>query len=356
MINRIDISGVRNIDQLSFCPGEQINLLHGINGSGKSSILEAIYLLAAGKSFRSTKIAPLIQNGRKECSIFAKLDDSLAVGLLKGRNQKPLLKLQGERQPNWLEVARLIPVQVIDSNTFRLLEGSPKDRRKFLDWGVFHVEPSFVSHWRNSRKCIAHRNLLLKSGRPDMSQLRAWNIELCKEAALVDRARERYFTDFLPIFNDVLCKIGAIGDISITYRRGWDNELDLAEVLERSLSIDVKYGSTQNGPHRADIVVKSGGISAVDVLSRGQQKILVSILKLAQGAFQSKAESRRCIFLIDDLPSELDKNNRANICRFLQGLGNQIFMTCVDRESLENSWESTALVAQFHVEHGKISI
>jgi len=354
-INRLDISKVRNIDEISFEPGEQINLIHGVNASGKTSILEAIHLLAVGRSFRSTKsTTPMIQHNRNDCTVFARLEGGLAVGLQKARNQKPLLKLQSEKQVNWLEVAHLLPVQVIDSNTFRLLEGSPKDRRRFLDWGVFHVEPSFVKHWRNTRKCIANRNLLLKSGRPNRDQLQAWNTELCVEAELVDRARADYFSRFTPIFDEVLRTIGTISGISLSYRRGWDEELLLSEALERNKEVDRKYGSTQHGPHRADIVVKHEGISAVDVLSRGQQKILVSALKLAQGAFLSQEASRLCIFLIDDLPAELDDVNRESICRFMQGLGSQIFMTCVNEESLKNSWESTTLIAKFHVEHGKI--
>jgi DNA replication and repair protein RecF len=353
--SHLDISRVRNIDEISIDPGKQINLIHGVNGSGKTSILEAIHLLAVGRSFRSTKSAiPMIQHASTDCTVFARLDGGIAVGLQKARNQKPLLKLQGEKQANWLDVAHLIPIQVIDSNAFRLLEGSPKDRRRFLDWGVFHVEPSFVTHWRNSRKCIANRNLLLKSNRIDEGQLQAWNTELCVEAELVDRARSAYFSRFSPILEEVLRKMDAVGDISINYRRGWDNELTLTEVLKRNKDIDLRYGSTQSGPHRADIVVKHEGISAVEVLSRGQQKILVSALKLAQGAFLTRESNRRCIFLIDDLPAELDHANRERICHFMQSSGSQVFMTCVDEGSLKNSWESKTLIAKFHVEHGKM--
>lgn len=354
-INQLEITRVRNIDSISIQPGSQINLIHGVNGSGKTSILEAIHLLAAGRSFRSTKTTPLIQHEGTDCTVFARLDGGLAAGLQKTRNQKPLLRLQGEKQSNWVNVARAMPVQVIDSNTFRLLEGGPKERRRFLDWGVFHVEPSFVEHWRNSRKCIANRNQLLKSPRPDLGQIQAWNKELCFEAEQVDRARFEYFSRFSPIFQDVISDLGAVGDISIEYRRGWDSETELSEVLLRNELVDKKYGSTQNGPHRADIVVKYEGNSAVDVLSRGQQKMLVSAMKMAQGAFQSAVDGRQCLFLIDDLPAELDDSNRQMVCTFLESLGNQVFMTCVDEESLENCWKSTAFITKFHVEHGKIS-
>jgi hypothetical protein len=116
-IKQLEITRVRNIDSISMEPGKQINLIHGINGSGKTSILEAIHLLAAGRSFRSAKTTPLIQHESKDCTVFAKLESGLAAGLQKSRNQGPLLRLQGEKQPNWENVARALPVQVIDSNS-----------------------------------------------------------------------------------------------------------------------------------------------------------------------------------------------------------------------------------------------
>jgi DNA replication and repair protein RecF len=354
IFNRLNISEFRNIENLSFAASDRVNLIYGANGSGKTSILEAVHVLATGKSFRSTKTAPVIRNGASALTVFAELSGGVTVGLQKFRNQKPMLKLQGDKQSSWVDVARLLPVQVLDSTTFRLLEGSPRERRRFLDWGVFHVEPAFVDHWRNSRKCIANRNQLLKSSRPDLQQLRAWNLELSRAAAMVDQARSDYFSRFIPIFEDVVRTIAEIGSISLQYRRGWDAERDLLEVLEGCESQDIKYGTTQNGPHRADIVVKQEGISAADVLSRGQQKMLVSALKLAQGVIQADNADRRCIFLVDDLPAELDEGNRGRICRYLQEMETQVFLTCVDYTSLKNSLDWAAEVTKFHVEHGKI--
>jgi DNA replication and repair protein RecF len=101
--------------------------------------------------------------------------------------------------------------------------------------------------------------------------------------------------------------------------------------------------------------VKQGGVAASEVLSRGQQKMLVSALKLAQGVIQSETENRRCVFLVDDLPAELDEANRGSICRFLQKMGGQVFLTCVDDSTLKYSLDWEASVTKFHVEHGKIS-
>jgi DNA replication and repair protein RecF len=354
IIKRLELSQFRNLEALSLEAGAHVNLIYGPNGSGKTSILEAIHVLATGKSFRSTKTVPLIRYEASQLTVFAALAGGVPLGLQKFRNQKPVLKLLGEKQANWVEVARLLPVQVLDATTFRLLEGSPKERRRFLDWGVFHVEPTFIDHWRNSRKCIANRNFLLKARQPDRSQLRAWNLELARESDLVDQARQHYFERFVPVFNEVLREIAKLPDISLHYRRGWDHGSDLLELMEKNEQQDIRYGSTQSGPHRADIVVRQGGLLAAEVLSRGQQKMLVSALKLAQGVMQSAQDNRRCLFLVDDLPAELDEVNRARICRFLQDMQGQVFLTCVDDTTLKNSLDWGPTVTKFHVEHGNI--
>ncbi|MBT8146236.1 MAG: DNA replication and repair protein RecF, partial [Gammaproteobacteria bacterium] len=173
-------------------------------------------------------------------------------------------------------------------------------------------------------------------------------------ATLVDQARQGYFSRFVPIFQDVVRKIAEIGDISLNYRRGWDAERDLLQVLVSTENQDLKYGTTQAGPHRADIVVKLEGVPASDVLSRGQQKMLVSALKLAQGVIQAENTERTCIFLVDDLPAELDEGNRKRICCYLQEMHTQVFLTCVDHSSLRNSLDWSTGVTKFHVEHGKI--
>lgn len=354
-IEQLHISRLRNITGMTLEPGRNVNLICGDNGSGKTSILEAIHLLATGKSFRSNRTMPVVQMGEKDYVIFLELAGGTRVGMQRGSDDRPLLKVQGERQSGWVEVARLLPVQVIDSTSFRLLEGGPKDRRRFLDWGVFHVEPGFVEHWRNCRKCIANRNALLRTPRLDRRQLNAWNAELCREAELVDRARSEYFAAFLPVFDSVLKEIGDFEEVSLTYRRGWDKDKSLEQVLGEAESSDTRNGMTQSGPHRADIVVKKGAMPAAEVLSRGQQKILVTAMKLAQGRFQNTNSAHRCIFLVDDLPAELDEKNRARVCRFLESLECQVFLTSVDESAIESVLDPRRQHTKFHVEHGKIA-
>ncbi len=354
---RLEIGAVRNILSASLSPSPTMNLLHGENGSGKTSVLEAIHLLGTGQSFRSTKIDPLINHDADTATVFAELAQGQHIGLEKSRNRNHQLKLQGQKQSGWESVARVLPVQILDAHTFLLLEGGPRARRRFLDWGVFHVEPEFVDAWRRTRKCLANRNLLLKSRQVDRAQLAAWERELDQAATIVDNARSRYFATFMPVFLALYKQLAhdSVSEVLLGYERGWEAGKPLAQVLDETLETDTRYKATQHGPHRAELQVKIGRNRAIDVMSRGQQKLLVCALKLAQGQLLADQLERNCIYLVDDLPAELDEHNAGVVFELLRAQGSQIFVTCVNLKALENTLNSSAEVAQFHVERGTIT-
>ncbi|MDO9318222.1 MAG: DNA replication/repair protein RecF [Gammaproteobacteria bacterium] len=355
VISRLDVLNVRNLSNVKLLPAQKLNLIFGDNGSGKTSLLEAIHLLGLGRSFRSQKLDSIIQNEKEECVVFCELAEGSSIGLSKSRRQGHQLKLMGEKQRNWADAARHLPVQILNSESFLLLEGSSKVRRRYLDWGVFHVEQDFVGAWRKAAKCLAHRNLLLKQRSPDRDQLAAWDIELCRLSELIDSSRSEYFALLCPALLETVAKLIDLPDLNLQYCRGWDNTADLASVLKAGLVKDLKYGATQHGPHRADLVVKIGRSDAVEILSRGQQKLLVSAMKVAQGYLLSQLIGVKSVYLLDDLPSELDASNRRRVCALLDELDCQVFMTCVDPEDLEKSWPAGLMPRKFHVEHGKIA-
>lgn len=355
-LSRLELTAFRNIEHIELDPAQSLNLIHGENGSGKTSILEAIHLLATGKSFRSSLVDPLIKDGEHEAIIFAKTNDGSSFGLSKPRNKKHQLKLNGSNQKNWDDVARSLPTQVLDSGSFQFLEGGPKARRRFLDWGVFHVEPLFVANWRRSRVAIAQRNRLLKGASLDEAQLQVWDHELCQAAREIDQFRREYMDAILPEFEEVYANLNKQNsqDLSIAYKRGWDDDTELDQALLANRSQDIKYGASQLGPHRADIEVRAGKRKALEVLSRGQQKLLICALKLAQGRLLSTAVGRQCIYLVDDLPAELDSENRKRVLTQLGASKAQLFVTSVEREALNlDSFEGSE-VATFHVERGII--
>lgn len=354
-IERLEVSRVRNLTEVRVHPCSTINILFGTNGSGKTSFLESVHLLGLGRSFRSSKLEPIIQENSEDIVVFGLLESGTSVGVSKSRRRGHTLKLQGEKQRSWAEVARHLPIQVINSDSFSLLEGSPRVRRRFLDWGVFHVEHNFIGDWRRASKCIAQRNLLLKQRRFDIDEIRAWDNELAILADRIDKARADYFREFTPLFQEVLASLIELPGLSLEYSRGWSVGESLAEVLIAALPRDQKYGATQNGPHRADVLVKVGKLDAGEVLSRGQQKLLVCALKISQGLLLENKLGIKSIYLVDDLPAELDSLNRRKVCGLLESLNTQVFLSCVDPEEIENCWSKASLPRKFHVEHGKIA-
>ncbi|MEX2468133.1 MAG: DNA replication/repair protein RecF [Pseudohongiellaceae bacterium] len=356
VIRELQITGVRNLQQVELQSHPHFNLIHGANGSGKTSLLEAIHLLGLGRSFRTAQTDSLINHERDEAVVFVRLSDNHKLGISRGRRDRQRLKLDDQVQSNWDRVAALLPILVLDANAFLLLEGGPGSRRQFMDWGVFHVEPDFLAQWRRTRKCLANRNQLLKGSRPDRQQLKVWDRELCAAAELVDKARNRYLDALLPEFARVYQALvpDAPFALALEYHRGWPAGESLLQVLEDHHAQDVRYRATQFGPQRADLAIRAGKQKAVEVLSRGQQKMLVIALKIAQGRLLSLSQERLCCYLVDDLPAELDADNRAAVMRYLVEQESQLFVTSVSREAVLEGLDKATEMAAFHVERGKI--
>jgi len=356
-IHRLHITQFRNLDQVSLEPSPHVNIIHGKNGSGKTNILEAIFFLTHGRSYKASKNASLVQRESAFATVFANIGDSqLPVGIQRDASGSTEVRIAGEAVTAISELASLVPLQFIHSEAFQILEGSPKYRRQFIDWGVFHVEHAFISAWRNTQKALKNRNTLLRSGRMDANELASWNQEFVSNANLVDQARSRYLEGFKQNFNELIDQFSDLPKIDISYSRGWDKTKTLDEVLADSLIRDKKSGFTHSGPQRADIRVRVDKENVSDILSRGQQKMVVSAMKLAQGHYLIKSkQQKRCIYLLDDLPAELDSEHLLKICRVLEAMDAQVFISCIDPKVLEDCWEDKQKVKMFHVEHGVLS-
>ena len=177
----------------------------------------------------------------------------------------------------------------------------------------------------------------------------------CAWPAMKSMAIEAYIQALKPVFERTLGELVELDTLSLSYYRGWDKDRELAEVLASSLLRDQQMGHTQAGPQRADLRLRLGAHNAADILSRGQQKLVVCALRIAQGHLLNQAKHGQCIYLVDDLPSELDEQHRRALCRLLDDLDCQVFITCVDRELMRDGWRTDTPVAMFHVEHGGIT-
>lgn len=355
-IQALQITAVRNIGSAAMACHPRLNIIYGANGSGKTSLLEAVYLLARGKSFRTSNTDSVIGSGAQESVVHARLLDH-QLGVSRGRSDRHRLQLDDKPQSNWDEVARVMPVLILDAGSFTLLDGGPKARRQFLDWGVFHVEHTFLPAWRRYRRALANRNQLLKLPRPSDAELAAWDSEMGVAATIIDDCRQRYADDLAPAVSEVFSRLASdsVSECTLDYQRGWSPNIPLVEALQQSRALDLRYRSTQVGPQRADLVIRIGGRLALDVLSRGQQKMLVSAMKVAQGKLYTQTLGRDCIYLIDDLPAELDTRNRSRVLEVLGGLDCQLFVTSVEASAIQNASPALKDYSAFHVERGKIS-
>lgn len=312
------------------------------------------------RSFRSGPPRSLITHGEAAYTVFAerKIEGggTRALGVSREQDGTLTLRVAGETIRSVARMADEQPLLLINNESFELLLGQPQQRRRFLDWGVFHVEHPFRGYWQRFQRALTQRNHLLRRGRISPDELAPWDQDLARSGESVSEGRARFVSGLQPVFASFLERLAPeLEDVELRYRRGWDATTDYLTVLERGLDSDLEQGFTRSGPQRADLRVTVGGYPAAETLSRGQQKLLICALKLAQGRMLADRAPDPGVYLIDDLPSELDVERCERVCRCLAEMGAQTILTCVDRAAIPPHWlgEPDEL-AVFHVEHGEV--
>jgi|SRR5690554_1393037 len=352
LIDRVAFTGLRNLAALDFSPSPGINLIVGDNGSGKTSLLEGLFILGMGRSFRTRQLKHAIAHDAREMTLFFRLcgNPPVPVGVRRERDAGELeVRMAGERLVRLAQLIEALPIQLVNPDAFRLLEGPPAARREFLDWGVFHVKHEFYAAWQRAKRALKHRNALLRRDRMDAESLTVWERELAIWGERVDALRDEWLANFIPVFEETLAKLIDLPTLSLHYFRGWDRQRSLQQVLEQGRASDFQMGFTQTGPQRADLRIRFDGRPAVEVLSRGQQKLVVSALKLAQGQLLERMTGRACLYLVDDLPAELDVQHRYVFCHLLSSMRCQAFVTSVEFDALAGAWKDEIESSVFHV-------
>ncbi len=357
ILTNVNIHHVRNLEaqQLEFTNG--VNLILGENGSGKSSILESIHLLGYGRSFRSHHTRPLIKFGQTTLVVSADIrsdqDDSYRFGYQKSSNGKTLVRLNQE-DVTFLEMIRFFPIQIIHPESFEQVYSGAAPRRKILDWGMFHVEPSFGLLWAKYQKVLKQRNSALKRTIIH-AEICCWDEMLIALGNQIELIRRKWVASLL---SEIALAIEQLlpnlsSEISITYQAGWSEEERLEEALARSLQRDLHLGATQVGPHRADLVMAYREISIEKVLSRGQQKLIMIALFMAQARWLKENTGKKSVLLIDDVISELDNINIAKLLAFLEAQQQQVLITAVDEKGL-NFADKVGDLRRFSIENGRV--
>ena len=349
-LKRFTAQGFRCLADTEIAPDPEYTLIYGANASGKTSLLEALAYLGRGKSFRGAPPSNLIQHGRQEFLLFGELESHGRTASIGVRNSRSGLEVRvdGDSNGGTASLAAALPLQVIDPDVHNLVSGGPEDRRRFLDWLAFHVEQDYLGVWRQFRRVLKQRNAALKAG-TGRTALGAWDREFSRLAKRVGAARERVLgiaLDTLRVHGTALLD----ADIDFRYGQGWAADKTLDEALEDHFERDSAAGTTQVGPHRADLRLIVDDRQARRLVSRGQQKLLASAMILAATETAQSVLGRPLLLLLDDPAAELDRDSIGRLMERVAGLGSQVIATSLQRDELAFPVPPRV----FHVEHGKL--
>ena len=351
---KLDIYAVRNIQKQTIIPAPGINFIVGENASGKSALIEAIFILGRAKSFRSATIKPVISFSQHHLTVSAQTlqanGNTIHLGI-KLDNKSLEIRINKQSTQKRSDLAYSLPLQLIHPKSYELLDAGPHLRREFLDWGVFNDDENFLPAWRNFKKALTQRNSLLKAKRTD--HINVWNNELVNYGTIVNSYRHHYLQKFKPVFTEIVDRFLDIGDIDIKLIKGWDGTKEFQQALTEDMDKDLRYGCTHSGPHRGDFQLMVGSMLAKDFVSRGQLKLLVMSLKLAQVQLLANEHNNMGCFLVDDFAAELDATNRAKLLHYLTEMNCQVFITATEISDF-GDLSHIKNYKMFHVEHGNI--
>lgn len=355
-LEKLRIRGLRCLGdaELTLKPG--INVLVGANGAGKTTVLEAVFLLSHGRSFRSGAKEALVQRGATGFSVFAELRhaDQRTRRLGLGREGSRWEAKVDGASATLGELVQECAVVCFEPGSHALIAGAAEERRRYLDWGVFHVEHDFLSSWRRYQRALKQRNSLLRSsGAPlDDSLFAPWEFELAQSAQLLHQQREAYLAQLRPMLvASASALLPELGPLALHYRRGWSAEQDLAEQLRVQRGRDLARGHTTLGAHRADWSIGFEQAPLREHLSRGQEKLTALACVLAQAQLHATCLGEWPVVCLDDLASELDQVHQAAVVAQLHGAGAQILLTGTE---LPHALQSLAAQV-FHVEQGQLT-
>ena len=331
-LSRLQVTDFRCLQSAELELDPQFTLISGPNASGKTSLLEAMYVLGRGRSFRTRRLEHLIRHGVERFVVFGEVDSAnrrVPMGV-EGSRAGIRAQIDGDKPSSLAELALQLPVQIIDPEVHHLIEEGPSRRRRFLDWGVFHVEQSFVGHWQRYQQVLKQRNAALKTHQPK-SVVSVWDSDLVRSGELLSAARSRYVAALSP-------RAEAIGrnllgmELSLSYRSGWAKDQSMAEALQQSWNHDQEAAATQVGPHRAELVIRLDGTAVKDRISRGQQKLLAAALLIAQIKLFPEGSPVQPSLLLDDPAAELDDDHLAGLIREVSSQSVQLIVTTLHGE------------------------
>ncbi|WP_201313259.1 DNA replication/repair protein RecF [Dyella sp. EPa41] len=354
-LESLRIQGLRCLADVTVPLSGGVTVFAGPNGAGKTSLLEAAFLLSHARSFRAGAKDALLQRGADQLSIFAQLrhEDGQARRLGLGRQG---VRWEARMDGQVVTLSELVgecAVVCFEPGSHALIAGGAEERRRYLDWGVFHVEHEFFLAWRRYQRALKQRNSLLRAPGPVADALfLPWEAELASAAEIIDRQRRVYLDALRPHIGEAMeALLPELGGVELRYKRGWSDDADLGELLAAQRGRDLARGHTTLGSHRADWSVVFEHAPQREHLSRGQEKLTALGCVLSQAALYAERKSEWPVVCLDDLASELDKAHQAALVHRLKGVGAQVLVTGTDvPEALQD-----ATTRVFHVEQGTLN-
>ncbi|VAW86503.1 DNA recombination and repair protein RecF [hydrothermal vent metagenome] len=355
-LSYLSVINIRNVKNASLNPHDTLNIICGENGSGKTSLLEAIYYLGRTKSPRTRFLNKVVNVEENSMTVFARLKSNKIkqIGIEYKKREGSRLKIDGRKATAASEVAYALPLLYVGSDATLHMYRGANYRRRFIDWGVFHVEHRFLDEVKQFNRILKQRNAALK--KKSVEALTVWDKSLVSSAEAIDSMRSEFIIRLAPLFKKYSCLLiqsDEFNKIVMQYDRGWQQDVKLQETLDKALPRDIEVGYTRYGPHRADMKLKINSRLVEDTASAGQLKLLVCALFLAQLELFNMDADQKCIILIDDLASELDKGHRNIFIELLSQLNTQIYVTTTDLDHFCLNNLSNYKV--FHVKHGVVT-
>ena len=348
-ISQLSLTDFRNLQSITLDFHPSVNLISGDNGSGKTSLLEAIFILCQARSFRTRQLKRAIQHGKNSFLLFARFSDYKA-GLSKA-GDKFDIRVNGETIKRRSILVNKTPINIVNADSLNLITGSPQQRRQYLDWCMFHVEQSYSGHWQQFQQALKQRNKLLKSKR-DLNLLDYWDDYLIRPSLVLQDYRKNYCVEIANQINSEIPELLSEVDITLEYQQGWPAPISLQESLKKNREKDIRAGFTHAGIHRDNLQILADGHPAAEELSRGQLKRLSLALLIAALKILKRRSNRPLILLVDDLCAEMDESAQSKVYETLLKIGLQLFITNIESDVPEAIKGKD--FKMFHVEHGMI--
>lgn len=352
-LRSVSIQNVRRIESAEIELDPSLNIFVGPNGSGKTSILEALYLLSGGRSFRTARVKEIIRRTSEHLVVSGLLSVAEQTRQI-GVEKTPFntrLRMNGENIKTASEVVRELPILVLNGDSFRLLEGGPSNRRDLVDRLLFHVEQPYLDCLRKYYQILGQRNAALRKSLPGR-EIALWDEPLTTAGNVLDGYRVQQVAALnIAINKEQVNEL--VGKVDLKYESGWNKGKSLGQALGDSLNRDKQMGTTNVGPHRGELKIEVAGVTAKSSLSRGQTKLVVTGLIAAMAESISQATGKTPLLLVDDLASELDSRTKSAAIQLLMGLKTQALLTAIEYNMLSDLGNYDPKV--FHVEQGRIT-